>query len=178
MCLARQPGTMAHSKGPPTPLRKQDSSSPDLKTSRTTTTTPALADLDLSHLTSEEIGAIQKVLKKQESFERQAKLRADQIEKAIRRYEATLAARESHPPRSKDDDMRMCRLCFVRKFTDGLGNTCGDCLHRVCTNCSSQVVDGGGTSPTPKHRFMTKIHVSIFLKIDSTQPETQKALAL
>ena len=78
-----------------------------------------------------------------------------QIEKAIRRYEATLAARESHPPRSKDDDLRMCRLCFVRKFTDGLGNTCGDCLHRVCANCSTQVIEGSGTSPTPKHRFVS-----------------------
>ncbi|XP_033645416.1 regulating synaptic membrane exocytosis protein 2-like isoform X1 [Asterias rubens] len=157
MCLARDPATMAHSKGPPTPLRKQDSSSSTSADTKTVNrTSPALADLDLSHLTSEEIGAIQKVLKKQESFERQAKVRAEQIEKAIRRYEATLAARESHPPRSKDDDLRMCRLCFVRKFTDGLGVTCGDCLHRVCANCSSQVVDGGASSPTPKHRFKHK----------------------
>ena len=81
-----------------------------------------------------------------------------QIEKAIRRYEDTLAARESHPPRSKDDDLRMCRLCFVRKFTDGLGNTCGDCLHRVCSNCSSLVLDGGGgTSPTPRRRFVSQV---------------------
>ena len=89
-----------------------------------------------------------------------------QIEKAIRRYEATLAARESHPPRSKDDDLRMCRLCFVRKFTDGLGVTCGDCLHRVCANCSSQVVDGGASSPTPKHRFVSQLfheHVEVVL---------------
>jgi len=37
----------------------------------------------------------------------------------------------------KRADLRLCRLCFVNKFADGIGRVCVDCKRRVCHECGS-----------------------------------------
>ncbi|XP_033105224.1 regulating synaptic membrane exocytosis protein 2-like, partial [Anneissia japonica] len=93
---------------------------------------PKIPELDLSHLTQDEIAVIQHVLQKQKLFEKQTENKRIMIENQIRQHETRI-----NNNIKKHLDLRLCRLCFHEKFGDGIGRVCHDCRRRVCYHCGS-----------------------------------------
>ncbi|XP_077862288.1 regulating synaptic membrane exocytosis protein 2-like [Saccoglossus kowalevskii] len=98
-----------------------------------------MPDVQLDHLTAEEVAVLRQVWEKQEAYERAGEERIRTLENEIRRYEEVIAAKESERASGcfREIDLQLCRLCYSKKFADGVGRICCDCSRRVCIKCGS-----------------------------------------
>ncbi|XP_077990833.1 regulating synaptic membrane exocytosis protein 2-like [Glandiceps talaboti] len=100
---------------------------------------PAMPDLKLDHLTKEEVAILRQVFEKQEAFERAEEERIRNLDTELRKYEEIVTSKETEKLSGclAPVDLRLCRLCYSKKFADGVGRACYDCHRRVCVQCGS-----------------------------------------
>jgi len=58
----------------------------------------------------------------------------------------------------KQADLRLCRLCFKNKFSDGIGRVCVDCKRRVCNECGSFSRRPIGANEKTKVGLLLQLH--------------------
>ncbi|ESN98622.1 hypothetical protein HELRODRAFT_162059 [Helobdella robusta] len=93
---------------------------------------------NIDHLNKEEIDALKKVFSKMEEFEHEESERIRQLEEKVRKYEEMVKSETANRGNAlKQNDIRLCRLCFVNRFPDGIGRVCVSCHRRVCNDCGS-----------------------------------------
>ncbi|XP_070557096.1 regulating synaptic membrane exocytosis protein 2-like isoform X2 [Ptychodera flava] len=98
---------------------------------------PSMPDLKLDHLTPDEMAILQRVFEKQEAFEKAEEERIRNLDKELKQYEDVVISKESEKSTGclAPVDLRLCRLCYSKKFADGVGRSCCDCNRRVCIQC-------------------------------------------
>ncbi|XP_071804300.1 regulating synaptic membrane exocytosis protein 2-like isoform X2 [Asterias amurensis] len=102
--------------------------------------TPALPELDLSHLSEEERRQIQAVLDRQkQEEEREAKLIRALKDDLDRVQQTTQAVAVENKTKGVPQNGAVCQICHKTKFADGVGHSCSYCNLKSCARCGGRV---------------------------------------
>ncbi|CAH1775833.1 unnamed protein product [Owenia fusiformis] len=91
----------------------------------------------LSHLTQDEIFILKDVFRRQVEVQQEEKQFIRCLQRELAQYEHRVKQQAANTSVLRQADLRLCRLCFKTRFTNGIGRACYACQRRVCNKCGA-----------------------------------------